>query len=510
MSEEITPKTRTTAIRGITLVPMDSERVLKDQTLIVENGRISTFGPADEVQIPAESDVVEGGGAYLLPGLANMHAHLADFDPDPGHLLLYLVGGVTTIRSLNTPWKLQNWREKIASGEWLGPTIIQSGPAIVDFPREYRTLALAIISGWLLLFGLVYGLIWILASPDIAADFARNWGAFWLVAGILGAVVVVWKKIIPLTKLAEKFLPQAAVVETAAQAASEVRHQANSGVDFVKLYDYLDRKSYFAALAAAREVGIYAAGHIPDDPEIVRVEEALEAGLKEIVHTDEMAHEFLAGYTPSNQEWIEWEVEMDRIDDVAAIVANSRAAVTATLVTNETVLLGLEDIDALFERPEYQTVRPDIIEQWRNKGRLVNWRGQERYRRERLRPLWRQLTYALHRRGVPILLGTDTGVEGIVPGFSEHRELALLVEAGLTPFAALAAGTRDAAIIARRMGVASDWGTIEVGNRADLILVAENPLEDVTHTEKILGVMVRGQWFEKADLDRRIASVSAR
>jgi imidazolonepropionase-like amidohydrolase len=77
----------------------------------------------------------------------------------------------------------------------------------------------------------------------------------------------------------------------------------------------------------------------------------------------------------------------------------------------------------------------------------------------------------------------------------------LLVEAGLTPFEALATGTRNAAQITGRMGADNDWGTIEAGNQADLLLLPRNPLEDVTRTQDRLGVMVRGQWFTQAELD---------
>ena len=490
------------------IIPMDSERILEDQTVIVERGRIAAFGPKDEVQIPPDAEVIEGGGAYLLPGLANMHAHLVDFDPDPGHMILYLAGGVSTLRCLNTPWKTFQWREKVISGEWLGPTILLSGPVIAGIPREYRKLALGLRAAAVLaltvtgaiLFGLVLGAIWLLAGATAAETFARGWVLPWLVVTLLAALAAVWRKLIPLTRLFAIIIPQAAVVETPAQARAEVRRQAKEGVDFVKVYDYLSRDSYFAALAAAREAGIYAAGHIPDDPEVVSTAEALKAGLNEIVHVDELVHEFLKDYTPGIQGWTEWEIDMDRIDDIVHIVSESGAAVTATLVTDETVLLGLEDREELFNRPEYQVVRPEIIDKWRSVGRFVNWQGQEKYRRERLRPLWNQLTEALHKRGVPILLGTDSGVEGIVSGRSEHKELALLVESGLTPFEALAGATRDAAMITKRMGADGDWGTIAVGNRADLILIAENPLEDVTNTEKLQGVMVRGDWYGKDEL----------
>ena len=81
-----------------------------------------------------------------------------------------------------------------------------------------------------------------------------------------------------------------------------------------------------------------------------------------------------------------------------------------------------------------------------------------------------------------------------------HRELELLVEAGLTPFEALEAGTKNAGISADRMGRDGNSGTVEVGKRADLILLKQNPLDNVGHTRNRIGVMARGQWFTQPEL----------
>ncbi len=313
-----TPRSKTVVIKDVVVIPMDSERVLEAQTVIIKEGRISSMGPAEVIELPADAEIIEGDGAYLMPGLANMHIHLEDYDGDPDHLVLYLAGGVTTVRSLNTPWKLYNAREKITSGEKPVPTILFSGPAIVGFPREYRKLALglriavalAIFLLSALLLGLVYGVIRILGDAELAANFARSWGVIWLAAGSLAAIGLSWGKVIPLTRPAALFVPQASFVETAAQARSEVKRQARAGVDLIKPYDYLNRESYFAALAAAGEEGFYMAGHIPDDPEIVTVEEALDAGLNEIAHVDELTHEFLINFDPKARAWVEWEIAM--------------------------------------------------------------------------------------------------------------------------------------------------------------------------------------------------------
>ncbi|MEJ2513224.1 MAG: amidohydrolase family protein, partial [Anaerolineales bacterium] len=133
----------------------------------------------------------------------------------------------------------------------------------------------------------------------------------------------------------------------------------------------------------------------------------------------------------------------------------------------------------------------------------------EEYRRSAWRPDLMALTKTMNDKGALVTVGTDVTVEGIVPGYSAHLELPLLVESGLTNFEALAAGTRNAALVAGRMGADSAWGTVAVGNRADLILLPNNPLEDVTNTQDRLGVMIRGQWFTQAELDALVDEFTA-
>jgi imidazolonepropionase-like amidohydrolase len=111
----------------------------------------------------------------------------------------------------------------------------------------------------------------------------------------------------------------------------------------------------------------------------------------------------------------------------------------------------------------------------------------------------------MHRAGVPLLVGTDAPVPGAVPGFAVHDELRTLVELGLTPYEALAAATRNAAAYLRK----DDFGTVQVGRRADLLLLSANPLQDIRHTEAIVGVMTRGRWYDEAAL-RAMLAASAR
>ena len=94
---------------------------------------------------------------------------------------------------------------------------------------------------------------------------------------------------------------------------------------------------------------------------------------------------------------------------------------------------------------------------------------------------------------------------GIVPGFSIHDELRILVENGFSPYEAISAGTVNAAKVIEAMVGEGDFGTIEVGQRADLILVKNNPLEDVANIKDLQGVMAAGKWYSGEELTQMIA-----
>jgi imidazolonepropionase-like amidohydrolase len=485
--------------------------------VLIKDGRIIEIGSVDDIALPTDFKVIQSKGAYLMPGLADMHTHLSEFDPDPQHLILYLAHGVTTLRSLNTPWKIMKWRDKVNAGELLGPTIYLSGPSIIGVPPDMKMLILGLrIALWLIFFlasAFVFALTWImlsqLAGPEAGKMIIEQWSIPWVVLTAVLGIILIWLKILPLAPLVAIIFPQATLVETASQARAAVKKQVKAGVDFIKPYDYLTRETYIATIKAAQKYRMYTAGHIPDDPEVIAVKEALTIGQNEIVHMDEFSHEFWPDYVPGGKSNLDWDIDLSRIDDVAEAVAEHKTAVTATLVTNEIVLLGIEDPEAILQKPEYRFVRQKKIRNWQTEGRFIKWQGQEKYRREKWRPLLMQLTKALNDHGATLLMGTDVSVEGIIPGFSAHQELELLVEAGLTNYEALCCGTRNAAIIADRMGKDSDWGTIEVGNRADLILLADNPLADISNTRSQIGVMLRGEWFSRSDLDQMLADFIA-
>ncbi len=121
------------AFVGVTVIPMDRERSLPNQTVIVRGDRIVEIGPADRVRAPERALRVEGRGKYLIPGLAEMHAHLPGGQaPDSivaRTLFLYVSGGITTVRGMLGHPRHLALRERAARGEVLSPTIYASGPS---------------------------------------------------------------------------------------------------------------------------------------------------------------------------------------------------------------------------------------------------------------------------------------------------------------------------------------------------------------------------------------------
>ena len=113
-----------------------------------------------------------------------------------------------------------------------------------------------------------------------------------------------------------------------------------------------------------------------------------------------------------------------------------------------------------------------------------------------------QLILALHKAGAGLLLGSDSPQIFNVPGFALHRELGLIVAAGLSPYEALRTGTVNAA---RYLDAEDRFGAVREGLEADLVLLDANPLTDISESRRIHGVMVRGRWLDRSDLDALLA-----
>jgi len=208
-----------------------------------------------------------------------------------------------------------------------------------------------------------------------------------------------------------------------------------------------------------------------------------------------------------------------------ALMAENEVAFTPPMVVDVTAFELFDNLPdwseaGTFQRPGYRYVPYSYLASWKDAsggefGVVARARGvssvadivpPSESRAEILALHLRQLK-ALVDAGVPVMTGTDSSAVGVVWGFSIHDELGLFVKAGLTPYQALEASTR---IPSQVMGDPQEWGTIEVGKRADMVLLGANPLEDIAHTREIVGVMVRGQWLPQETLQGMLDELAAR
>jgi imidazolonepropionase-like amidohydrolase len=159
-----------------------------------------------------------------------------------------------------------------------------------------------------------------------------------------------------------------------------------------------------------------------------------------------------------------------------------------------------ENLDSVLNTPEMKRV-PDALKfDWtpeRNSYRNIPLAALPGFRNQHA--LLRRLTLALHKAGVPLLMGTDAlATAAVPPGVSAHDELQELVQSGLTPYEALRTATTN---VARFLGQPNEFGVIRPGARADLLLLDADPRAEIGATRRSAGVMLRGRWFDAAARD---------
>jgi imidazolonepropionase-like amidohydrolase len=422
------------AFVNVNLVSMTGDQVIANTTVLISNGRISAIGPDARIAKPRQTRIIDAAGKYLIPGLAEMHAHVPGPQETQSYredvLLLYAAHGVTLARGmLGAPLHLQ-LRKELLDHKLLGPRLITSGPSLNGN-----------------------------SAPDVE------------------------------------------------QARRLVREQKQAGYDFLKLHPGLKRDVFMAIAATAREVGIDFAGHVSVD---VGVDLALEQGQATIDHLDGyllrlLPAEIRGKENPNNVGLVN-RIDLALLPEIARATraGGTWMVPTQTLYINLTGTLSAEELDA---RPEMRLVPARLREQYRNSRRNMVNQGLTSELAEKQLSARRALIRAMHEGGVGMLLGSDAPQIFNVPGVSAHRELQAMVEAGLSPYQALRMAT---AAPAEFFDARGKYGTVVVGAEADLVLLGANPLADISNTQKIEGVMVRGRWLDRAYLDRELNAVAGR
>ena len=298
-------------------------------------------------------------------------------------------------------------------------------------------------------------------------------------------------------------------VQTAEEAREKVTRYAKDGYDFLKIHPGIRLNVFEELMKTANEEGIPFAGHVPVD---VGIERALESEYATIDHIDG----FLEGLVPP-----------EKISDPNS---NGFFGFNFTELTDKSQLKPLVEMSrthkvwivptqSLFERWYAPTTADEMLAQAEMKymeaSVLDNWRQRKLQATgpdsnfdpsvwKDFIELRRQFIKEINDSGYGLLLGSDAPQIFNVPGFSIHHEIAGMIRAGLTPLEILQSGTIN---VAEYMGMSDTFGEIKSGMVADAVIVNQNPLEDISALRNLNGVLLRGQWLPKAEIDSRLEEI---
>lgn len=440
------------ALVDVNVLSPEGDAFVPGQAVVVDAGLIRSVMPADSV--PAGLETVDGQGRYLIPGLTDSHIHLWQSEND---LLVYVANGVTQVRDMNTVPVNLRWRAEIEDGR-IGPDIFAVAPQFATFgPME---------------------------------------GAF-----------VGWTQ-------------RKTIVRTDDQVHDAVKDFAAKGYDALKSSSYLDKAGYEAMSEATRAQGIKLVGHLPI---AVGLNDLWASNQSEVAHVEEFVkaldREF-GGYGPDEAEAF-LEYVRERSDEVADRMIEHGISVTSTMEMVDSFQRQKLDLHTELDAAELAYENPGIAEGtvitsrgmgWMPEVNIYRWPDQwDDDRKARSRIYWQAYAEAQHilfdtfrEAGVPIMAGTDANVPVRVPGFSLHEEFLALQEAGMSPAQILASAT---SVPSDYMG--TNAGRIQAGREADLVLLRDNPLEDIAATQEIDMVVLDGRRLDRAALDGLLESVKA-
>ncbi len=435
-------------ITNATVVDVSTGALHRGTTIVVDGNRIASVEPSSKTA-QAHGQVVDAKGMYVIPGLWDMHTHAyfgwpRDFG-DNYVLPLFIANGITGIRDMGSDLDaVLAARTDVAEHRIVGPRMVVSGP-MLDGPKVSFAASMAI------------------ATPD--------------------------------------------------DGRKAVDTLATRGVDFIKIQSGVPRDAYFAIADEATKRGIIFEGHVPD---AIRASEAVAAGQRTFEHLigifeastpdedsfitrrygaggDSVSNKYLAAFLDrydaareanvikllaTNTVWqcptLFWERGQWLVDVIDYTKDPDIAYTPHTWVTKkypemQKAIAGSMDTDPLGVRRRFVEHELDIVRK-------------------------------LHAARVPLLAGTDTpaGVD-VTPGISLHLELQRFVAAGLTPLEALQTATINPA---RFLGKTSEFGSVERGRVADLLILRANPLENIANTRAIAGVVADGKYWSHAEIDR--------
>jgi len=435
---------KTLLIRQVNLVDMSRGTIRPNTAVRIQAERIVAVGLHLKPQ-PGDS-IVEAKGQFLMPGLWDMHVHIRQ--QEKLFFPLLIANGVTGVRDMHNPFRynrIGHWRDSLNAPSVLAPRIGTVAGRIIDGYGDSRNLGFA-------------------------------------------------------------------TVANAGEARQAVDLMKACGADFIKVYNDLSDAEYSAIAQQARRYGLSLAGHLPYG---LPLDTILRGGLRSIEHMDDLpfyfssqeaairqqladsCHSLSAGGLARLVERAYSSYDSSQARQKAALINHYNTFVCPTLWVAAS--LSRAHFPASPQGKPLQKVPLPILNRWLPK-QLAQYslRDSALYEGYYQRAL--QQVNLLARCGVSLLAGTDASPiwEYIIPGYSLHFELALYVQAGLTPYQALRTATVNPA---RYLNREKDFGLVEPGMLADLILLQANPLIDIQHLEQIQAVILKGQYLSRSRLD---------
>ena len=418
------------ALSGATLIDGTGGPPLADAVVVVRRGHIESIGPRAGFELPRKTSEMDLSGRWIIPGLIDAHVHLgpaASWAPPR-----FLAWGVTTVRdvhgSLNPILAL---RKQLNGGSVLGPRMYSAGAMIDGLPTTYGD------------------------AIGVSSDH---------------------------------------------DARKAVDRLVSAGVDFIKVYTHIDPTLLRPIIDEAHTFNLNVTGHLGMTDAVTAgklgisciehmtgVPEAASAGRSALLAAHYRG--FFPGWTAFERSWAG--LDSVALTQVAQRLAEEKVTVVPTLILHET-LSRLND-PRLDSDPGLKDVPKGAKDAW-DVPDMINragWTDSDFVAFRRSRPAQNLFLRAFAAAGGRIAAGTDTPNQLLVPGYSEHRELELLVAAGLSPREALQAATRNAAVL---LGVDS-LGLIAPGKVADLIILEKDPLANIRNTQAIKAVMSRGELY---------------
>ena len=422
------------ALVGATVIDGTGGPARPDAVIVVRDGKIESVTSRAGFSLPKHTTQVDVTGKWIIPGLIDAHAHVA-----PWALPRYLAWGVTTVRDVHGARDtILALRQRANLGGITSPRIYSAGAMIDGRPTTY-------------------------------AD--------------------------------------AVGVDDAAEARKAVDQLSVAGVDYIKVYTRIDPPVLKAVIDEAKTFGLRVTGHLGLTDAVTAAKLGIRGdehmtGVPEAAASDPSslfsAHYrgFWPGWTGFERAWAS--IDSASLARVAGELATRKVFVIPTLVLHET--FSRLDDPAVLRDPELKDVPAAEQARWNVPGMIerAGWSAMDLDGFRKSRPKQDLFLREFLRAGGTIAAGTDASNQLLIPGFSEHREMELLVAAGLPPATALLTATRNGALL---LGVDS-LGRIGPGKVADLVVLGADPLADIRNSRKVERVMIRGNLMS-ADSIRR-------